>query len=57
MPKFKVRARWYRDDGTVLGVADDTVEGEDACDVFDDAMPGSWKDGEYTSCTVTIEKL
>lgn len=57
MPRFKVRARWYRDDGTVFCVADDTVEGEDACDVLDDALPGSWEEGQYTSVTITIEKL
>lgn len=40
-----------------MGIADDTVEGKDACDIFDAAMPSEWRDGEFTGATVTIEKI
>ena len=55
--KFRVRAQWTGPEGRQMGIADDTVEGKDACDIFDAAMPSEWRDGEFTGATVTIEKI
>lgn len=55
--KFRIRAQWYGQDGRQMGVAWDEAEGESACDVIDDALPSEWRDGEFTSATITIEKL
>lgn len=52
--RFRIRAQWWGPDGAQTGVADDTVEGSDACVVLEDALPGSWCDGQYTHATVTI---
>jgi hypothetical protein len=57
MPLFRIRAQWSGPNGAQLGVADDTVECADACEALDSAVPGSWRTGEYTSATITIEPL
>lgn len=57
MPAFMIRAQWWGPNGAQVGVADDTVEAEDACCALDDALPEQWRDGEFTHATITIEPL
>lgn len=56
MPLFKIRAQWWGPDSQT-GVADDTVEAEDACAAVDLAIPGAWRTGQYTHATITIEPV
>lgn len=55
--KFRVRAQWYGPDGAQLGVASTDVDADSACDVLDEALPGSWYAGEFTSATITITQV
>ncbi len=57
MPKFRIRAQWYGNDGHQLGVAEDDIEAENACEVIDSALPGEWYSDEFTGATITIEKV
>jgi len=57
MPAFRIRAQWWGPDGAQTGVADDTVEASDACSALDHAVPGSWRDGQYTHAEIRIEPL
>jgi hypothetical protein len=34
MARFRIRAQWWGPDGAQVGVADDTVEGSDACEIL-----------------------
>ena len=55
--QFAVRAKWFGPDGRQMGVADDTAEGDCACDVIDAATPGEWYKGEFTSAQITITPI
>lgn len=55
--RFKVRAQWWGPNGAQTGVADDTVEADDACDAVEDAIPCEWRTGQYTHATITIEPI
>lgn len=55
--KFRVRAQWFGPDGTQVGVASADVDADSACDVLDEALPGSWDVGEFTSATITITQV
>ena len=52
--KFRVRAQWTGPDGRQVGVASEDIEAVSACEVLDEALPGSWDDGEFTGATITI---
>lgn len=55
--KFRVRAQWFGPDGQQTGVASADVEAGSACDVLDEALPGEWMPGEFTSATITIAQV
>lgn len=55
--KFRVRAQWFGPDGQQTGVASADVEADSACDVLDEALPGEWMPGEFTSATITITQV
>lgn len=57
MPKFRVRAQWCGPEGRQMGVASEDVEADSACDVLDEALPGQWLVGEFTSATITITNV
>lgn len=57
MPKFRVRAQWYGPDARQMGVASADIDANSACDVLDEALPGQWMDGEFTSATITITEV
>lgn len=57
MPAFKIRAQWWGPDGAQVGVADDTAEAEDACNVLMAALPDSSPAGVYTNAEIRIEPL
>lgn len=57
MPTFKVRAQWYGPNGAQTGVADDTVEADNACDALDFALPGQYGLSEYTHADIRIELI
>jgi hypothetical protein len=57
MPAFRIRAQWWGSDGKHCGVADDTFEGAEAIEALDNAVPGSWRTGDFTHCIVKIEPL
>ena len=54
--KFRVRAQWYGP-GRQMGVASADIEADSACDVLDEALPGEWLLGEFTSATITITQV
>lgn len=53
--RFKVRAQWRRQDGTVVGVADDVAAG-DACEALLSAWPTD-ADRPCSAVTITIEPI
>jgi hypothetical protein len=57
MPAFRIRAQWWGPDGAQVGVADDTVEAEDACNALLAALPDGSPVGVYTHATIKIEPL
>lgn len=57
MTSFRIRAQWWGPNGAQVGVADDTVEADDAVEALDCASPGEWRTGQFTHATITIEPL
>lgn len=57
MPKFRVRAQWYGPEGRQMGVASADVEADSACDVLDEALPGQWSVGEFTTAQISITQV
>ena len=57
MKPFRVRAQWWGPNGAQVGVADDTVEAEDACHAATFAVPVEYQVGVFTHATITIEPL
>lgn len=53
--RFRVRAQFHGPDGQQVGVAEDDIEAEDACEVIQSyACPSPYTTGVYTSATVTV---
>lgn len=57
MPAFRIRAQWWGPDGAQVGVADDTVEAEDACHAVNFSLPTEYRVGEFTHATIRIEPM
>ena len=54
--KFRVRAQWYGP-GQQTGVESGDIEADSACDVLDEALPGEWLVGEFTSAKIDITQV